>query len=175
MNMTLHEKMVKDYNTHSFTHLYLFGFIYKGTVYMSRKNSDILSYVTTLGTGSKARYGGQKVLRFQPNNQQRLLLMQGCEAICSKEYFNDLCENSKYNRGEIFEMLIHQRYGQEWKKDNVPFYKGGDIEIFGQAYQIKFERASFASEAQLLRLTEEMGYQVRYPFVTRPGAATSPC
>ena len=34
----------------------------------------------------------------------------------------------------------------DWEKDNVPFTEGGDIEINGKAFQIKYEKATFTNE-----------------------------
>ena len=63
-------------------------------------------------------------------------------------------ENSKYNKGEIFEKFITEYFGQKWEKDNIPFTEAGDIEINGVAYQIKYELASFCSETTLARLSK---------------------
>ena len=60
-------------------------------------------------------------------------------------------EESKYNRGEIFEKLVTEFYGQKWEKDNVPFTDDGDLTVNGIAYQIKFQKATFTSEKQLAR------------------------
>jgi hypothetical protein len=66
--------------------------------------------------------------------------------------FETLVEESKYNKGEIFEKLVTENFGQEWTKDNVPFTKGGDLTVNGIAYQIKFEKATFTNEKTLARL-----------------------
>ena len=52
-----------------------------------------------------------------------------------------MVENSKYNKGEIFEKLITESYGQKWEKDNVPFFSGADLTVNNIAYSIKFEKA----------------------------------
>ena len=62
---------------------------------------------------------------------------------------------SKYNFGEVFEKLETERVGQTWVKDNVPFTEDGDLTVDGIAYQIKFEKATFLTEAQALRLRAE--------------------
>lgn len=152
--MTLHNTMINNYNKASATHNYIFGFTYKKVVYMAKAKADILPYVTCLGQGS-VRYNHEKVLRFQPTNAQKLLLMQGAKAICSEGYFEDLVKKSKYNRGEIFEKIIHEMNGQTWEKDRIPFWEGPDIQIGEIGYQIKFQKASFASESKLLKLTEK--------------------
>ena len=57
-----------------------------------------------------------------------------------------MVETTKYNKGEIFEKLITEYFGMKWEKDNVPFTEGGDIEINGKAFQIKYEKATFTNE-----------------------------
>ena len=68
--------------------------------------------------------------------------------------FDDMVKESKYNKGEIFEKLVTEQYGQEWEKDSVPFTKAGDIEINGIAYQIKYEAANFTTEKTLASLSK---------------------
>ena len=145
--------MIDFYNNNSFTHEYIFGVKLSGVVYMVKATADCLPYVLTL---DKASRGAGYALKFKPNNAQRAeLLALGGVALCSVEYLESLTASSKYNRGEIFEKLVTEYYGQEWEKDNIPFTKAGDIEIDGVAYQIKYEKASFINEAQMNRMRAE--------------------
>ncbi len=73
--------------------------------------------------------------------------------LCSEEFFNELKTMSKYNFGELFEKLITEMNGQEWTKDNVPFTEDGDLTVNGVAYQLKFEKATFITEAQMMRMS----------------------
>ena len=65
-----------------------------------------------------------------------------------------MVKNSKYNKGEIFEKLMTEHYGQTWVKDSVPFTKDGDLTVDGVAYQIKYESATFTNEKTLMNLTK---------------------
>ena len=76
------------------------------------------------------------------------------KAICSEKYYEKIEKNSKYNRGKKKKKMVTEFVGQEWKKDNVPFTKDGDITIKGIAYQIKFNKATFANEKSLENLTK---------------------
>lgn len=145
--------MIDFYNNNSFTHEYIFGVKFSGVVYMVKATADCLPYVLTL---DKASRGAGYALKFKPNNAQRaMLLALGGVALCSVEYLESLTASSKYNRGEIFEKLVTEYYGQKWEKDNVPFTKAGDIEVDGVAYQIKYEKASFINESQMVRMRAE--------------------
>lgn len=149
-NITLFNKMVEFYNSKAYTHNYIFGFNYKGNVYMVKTTSKVLAYVLKL---DKASRGKGYSLRFKPNNKIReMLLAEGAELICSVEMFDELVKTSKYNKGEIFERLVTEWYGQEWEKDNVPFTDDGDLTVDGIAYQIKYEQATFITEAQMMRM-----------------------
>ena len=83
------------------------------------------------------------------------MMSLNAEVLCSEKFFDELCEMSKYNRGEIFEKLITEHFGQVWTKDNIPFTEAGDIEVDGIAYQVKFEKATFINEAQMMRMSAE--------------------
>ena len=72
--------------------------------------------------------------------------------LCSTEMFNTLVAESKYNKGEIVEKLVTEYFGQTWTKDNVPYTEDGDITVDGIKYQIKFEKATFINEGQMIRM-----------------------
>lgn len=149
MNTALFLKMINGYNKHAFTHNYIFGFTYKGNVYMVRTTSEILPAILMLDLASRnAGYS----LRFKPNNRIKVALLPNAELICSEAYFEACFKNSKYNRGEIFEKMVTERFGQTWVKDNIPFTDDGDITVDGIAYQIKYQKATFISEAGLANI-----------------------
>ena len=148
-NTALLNNLINRYNNLSFTHNYIFGFIYKKNVYAVVATSEILPYILTLDMASR---GAGCALRFNPTNEQKVfLLSKGAELICSKEYFEQTVVESKYNKGEIFEKMVTEKCGQTWIKDNVPFTNGGDLTVDGIAYQIKFEKATFTNEKFLAR------------------------
>lgn len=149
-NIALFEKMVNTYNSKAYTPNYIFGIDYKGNIYKVTVDHEILSLILKL---DKASRGKGYSLRFKPNNKIReMLLAKGAQLICSTEYFKKLTSESKYNKGEIFEKLVTEWYGQTWEKDSIPFTEDGDLTVDGIAYQIKFEQATFLTEAQMLRL-----------------------
>ena len=149
MNTALFLDMIDRYNSHSFTHNYIFGFSYKGNVYMSFAKSDILPAILML---DKASRNVGYSLRFKPNNDIKVALLANAELLCSVKFLEDMVASTIYNRGEIFEKIVTERYGQTWVKDHVPFNEAGDIEIDGIAYQIKYQKATFVSEAGLHNL-----------------------
>lgn len=160
MNTILFKTLIDGYNAISYTHNYIFGFTYKGMIYMSFQNSEILPYIATLDT-SPEKNGG-KSIRFKPTVKQKLALLPEAKPVCSEEYFNALCKEkyinakgkpTKYNRGEVFEKLMTEYFGQVWEKDKVPFTDGPDVVGNGIPYQVKFEKATFTCELWLANLT----------------------
>ena len=148
-NTALHISLINRYNAVAFTHEYIWGFIYKKNVYMAITSSDVMPFVTCL---DKASRGAGYALRFCPNADQKIALMPNAELLCSETYFNEQVASTKYNKGEIFEKMVTEFFGQEWEKDNVPFTEDGDITVNGIAYQIKFQKATFCNENSIANL-----------------------
>ena len=148
-NISLLKKMIKQYNKVAYTHNYVFGFTYKGNVYMSFTDSTILPYILKL---DKASRGAGMALRFCPTVEQKFALLEGATVLCSIKYFNEVVASSKYNKGEIFEKMVTEYFGQEWEKDTVPFYKGADLTVDEIGYQLKYEKATFTNEKALANI-----------------------
>jgi len=148
-NMTLLNDMIDRYNALAYTHEYIFGFAYKGVVYMAHVDNCLLPQLLKL---DKASRGAGMALRFCPTNDVKVYMLQYAEPLCSTALFNDMVSESKYNKGEIFEKLVTEAYGQEWKKDNVPFTEDGDLTVHGIAYQLKYEKATFTNEKSLMKM-----------------------
>lgn len=148
-NASLFKSMIERYERASFAKQYILGFAYKGNVYMARTDASVFPYVMTLDLASR---GAGCSIRFCPTNDQKLFLLNRSTILCSEKFFNETCASSIYNRGEIFEKLVTEFYGQTWEKDNVPFTEAGDIEINEIAYQIKYQKSTLASEKTLERL-----------------------
>lgn len=141
------------YNKTAYAHLYIMGFRMNGNIYFVIVKAQMLDHLTKL---DKASRGAGYSLRFKPTKAQKNLMMSlEAKVLCSEKFFDELVEMSKYNRGEVFEKLITEYFGQTWVKDNIPYTEAGDIEVDGIAYQIKFEKATFITEAQMMRMRAE--------------------
>lgn len=148
-NTALYMNLIDRYNAVAYTPNYIWGFEYKGNVYMATTDHSIMPFICKL---DKASRGAGYALRFCPNTQQKLALMPKAELLCSKKFFEETYAACKYNRGEVFEKLVTEHYGQVWEKDNVPFTKDGDITVNGVAYQIKYQKATFCNEQSIANL-----------------------
>ena len=149
-NTALFKSMIDRYNSVAFTHEYIWGYEYKGNIYMAITSADYMPIVCTL---DKASRGAGYSLRFCPNAQQKVTLMTSATLLCSKKYFDSEVESSIYNRGEIFEKMVTEYFGQVWEKDTIPFTEDGDITVNGVAYQIKFQKATFCNEKSIANLS----------------------
>ena len=149
MNTALFMNLIDRYNAAAYTHEYIWGFEYKGNIYMAITDSSVMPYICKL---DKASRGAGYALRFCPTADQKLVLMPNAELLCSKKFFEETYTNSKYNRGEIFEKMVTEYFGQVWKKDNIPFTEDGDITVNDTAYQIKFQKATFCNEKSIASL-----------------------
>ena len=66
-------------------------------------------------------------------------------------------KSDKYNKGVMAEQLVYKLYNQPWSgKDNIPFYKSGDITVNGEKIQIKFEHARLCYGSTLKRLIKTL-------------------
>lgn len=148
-NTALFMNLIDRYNAVAYTHNYIWGFEFKGNIYMAITDSSYMPHICKL---DKASRGAGYALRFYPNAQQKVALMPKAEVICSKKFFEETCADSKYNKGEIFEKMVTEKYGQAWEKDSIPFTKAGDIEVDGIPYQIKFQKATFCNERTIASL-----------------------
>ena len=148
-NTALLLNLIDRYNDLAYTHRYIFGFFFHGNVYMAYANASTLPAILCV---DKASRGQGMALRFCPNKDIKIALMADAEMICSKKYFEDMLTNSKYNKGEIFEKLVTEYYGQTWEKDTVPFWVQGDICVDGKELQIKLDSATLMNTKQIARL-----------------------
>ena len=151
-NINLFVTMIDRYHSMSFTDSYIWGFTFDGNVYMVATSGTWVERVCCLDRASR---GQGYSLRFKPTKAQKIMLLaQGAKVLCSVEFFNAVYASSKYNRGEIFEKMVTEYFGQVWEKDRVPFTEGGDVEDGGVAYQVKFEKATFCNEKSLANLSK---------------------
>ena len=149
-NLALKKDMIEKYRSIAFTDSYIIGFTYNKNVYYQFADGNSMENFTCLDRASR---GAGMALRFRPTRDMRAYMATFSKVLCSKEYFDSLVSESKYNRGEIFEKLITEIVaGKVWEKDSVSFTKASDVEINGKPYQIKFSNATITNEKTLHNL-----------------------
>ena len=137
--------MLKTYRQFSAADNYILGFVYEKMLYMVRVAEIMPRY---LNVEEASRNQGENLrLRLKKKHKEQLMKKA---PIClgSADCLND----SKYNKGEVFEKLVTEYYGQTWKKDTVPFWVQGDINLNGEEVQIKLDSATLMNTKQIAKL-----------------------
>ena len=154
-NTALKMEMLGNYHKMAFTDNYILGFSYKGNIYITYRKAEHMANLVKLDVASR---GQGYSIRFKPTTSDKIYLLTSSKVICSAKFFNEMVENTKYNRGEILEKLVTEiEAGKVWEKDNIPFTEAGDVEINGIPYQVKFEKATFTNEKALESLMAKAG------------------
>ena len=137
--------LIKTYRKYSAADNYILGFIFNHMVYMVRVAEIMPRY---LNVEEASRNQGENLrLRLKKVHKEQLLKKN---PICLGSA--DCLNSDKYNKGEIFEKLVTEYYGQIWEKDTLPFWTCGDININGEEVQIKLDSATLLNTKQVKRL-----------------------
>ena len=139
------QTMINHYRKHSAADSYILGFSLDKMIYFVEVD-EIMPRFLQIGQASRGR---GEVLRMKMKKSHKQNLMKK-NPICLGSI--DLLENDHYNKGEIFEKLVTEYYGQIWEKDTIPFWVQGDINLNGKEVQIKFDNASLINEGQIKKL-----------------------
>ena len=137
--------MIKNYRKYSAADSYIVGFVSDKNLYMVEMD-EIKPRFLNVEVASRNQ-GENLRLRLKKNHKAQLMKKN---PICLGSA--DLLETEKYNKGEIFEKIVTEYYGQEWKKDTVPFWVQGDITVDGKEVQIKLDSATLMNTKQIKKL-----------------------
>ena len=139
------------------THAYVFGYAVGGIVYAARvMDARALLPLLTYVDKASSKNGGTYSLKYRANmTTWAAVVSQAVEVkmVCTVEYLENLKANSKKNRGQLFEELVAKTFGGELEtKSNLKFTEGGDMNLDGVAYQIKYTKATFTDEKTIQNL-----------------------
>jgi hypothetical protein len=137
--------MIKNYRRYSAADEYIVGFTYNKMLYMVSMDEI------------KPRFLNVEVASRNQGENLRLRLKASHKASLMKKHPiclgpADSLVTDKYNKGEIFEKMVTEYYGQEWKKDTIPFWVQGDINLNGKEIQIKLDSATLMNTKQIKKL-----------------------
>lgn len=143
------QTLINTYRRYSVADSYILGFIVDHMLYMV----EVAEIMPRLLTVEEASRNQGENLRLRIRKAQKAQLMKK-NPICLG---SDSCLIAdKYNKGEIFEKLVTEYYGQTWQKDNVPFYKDGDINVDGKKIQIKLDSATLMNTKQIKNIKKAL-------------------
>lgn len=140
--------MMTAYNKNSASHIYYFGFVVAGLLYvMTGMTFDEIATYFKMDRASTAK-GGFRKIRIRANSADLKALLPKALLIGSADLLND----PHWNKGEMFEKIITEQFaGEKWVKDSVPFFVDGDATIDGVKVQIKLNGAELTNEKILAR------------------------
>ena len=140
--------MTETYRANAAAHVYYFGFVLAGLLYVvAGMTFDELSVYFKADRASSSR-GGFAKIRIRATSADLKVLAPIATLLGSADLLND----PHWNKGEMFEKVITERFtATEWVKDNVPFFKAGDVEINGEQVQVKLNGAELTNEKILKR------------------------
>lgn len=141
--------MIRNYRKFSIADSYILGFIYDKMLYMLEVAEIAPRF---LNVEEASRNQGEN-LRLRLKKAHKASLMKK-QPICLGSA--DCLNAEKYNKGEIFEKLVTEYFGQVWKKDTVPFYKDGDITVNGKKIQIKLDSATLMNTKQIKNIKKAL-------------------
>ena len=139
------QTFVKTYRNYSAADSYILGFTYNKNLYMIEV-AEIMPRFLSVEEASRNQ-GENLRLRIRKKYKEQLL-RKGAICIGSAD---DLTAE-KYNKGEIFEKLVTEHFGQTWEKDTIPFWVQGDINVDGREIQIKLDSATLMNTKQISKL-----------------------
>lgn len=142
--MTTKRTMIKHYRNHSAADSYILGFTFNKNLYMVEVAEIIPRF---LSVEQASRNQGENLRLRIKRNLKAQLMKKNPVCLGSAELLNA----EKYNKGEIFEKLVTEHFGQVWEKDNIPFWVQGDIEVEGRQIQIKLDSATLMNTKQIAK------------------------
>lgn len=134
--------MINEYRKYSAADEYIIGYIYEHQIYFIVTPEIDEDYLAI----EKASRNQGENLRLRMKSAQKKALMASNPVCLGSE---EALTAGKYNKGENFEKLVTEYFGQIWEKDNIPFWVQGDIRLNNKEVQIKLDSATLMNTKQL--------------------------
>lgn len=139
------QTMIKNYRKFSAADGYILGFVSDGSLFMVEVAEIMPRY---LNVEEASRNQGQNLrLRLRKAHKAELMKKSPIKLGCAADLVNE-----KYNKGEIFEKMVTEYFGQTWEKDTIPFWVSGDIRVNGKELQIKLDTATLVNTKTLHKI-----------------------
>lgn len=142
------DRMRKDYERFTKAQGYIIGFPVGQDVYFVKMDKIPRRFTKIQKECSKAGGGYGLYVSVRSARAKKELVKKAIKIGTLEEL-----ENEKYNKGVMFEKMVWEFYGQEFRgKDNVPFFESGDITIDGKEIQVKYLHARICYDKTLTKL-----------------------
>ena len=134
----------KYYEKFSAANSHIVGFVYNHDLYMVEMENIPPRYLCE--SAASRGQGNSLRLRIKKKYKEQLI-RKGAICLGSEDMLD-----GAYNKGEEFERLVTEYFGQTWTKDSVPFWTRGDINVNGREIQIKLDSATLINESRITSL-----------------------
>lgn len=139
------QTMIRNYRKYSAADSYIVGYVYDKMLYFVEMAEIAPRF---LNVEEASRNQGENLRLRIKKNYKRQLMKKNPVCLGSA----DRLTADKYNKGEIFEKLVTEYFGQTWEKDTIPFWVQGDINLDGREVQIKLDSATLMNTKQIKKL-----------------------
>ena len=134
--------MINHYRRHSVADAYIIGFVENHELYMAQVDEIMPRF---LSVEAASRNQGDN-LRLRIKKQYKAYFIKHGAIHMGNE---SLLFGDKYNKGELFEKAVTEKFGLVWEKNNIPFWVQGDIQVNGAEIQIKLDGATLLNTKQI--------------------------
>lgn len=131
---------VKEYNRLNGADKYIVAFPFNNEIHYVVVNHLKMNWLK-LSREAKSKGGHQKVKLYASLKE---LATMNHFYLCDKETFEEWTK-FYHNKGNAIEKIIADVNGMDFTPNSFPFYRGGDIEIDGVSYQLKWYEASLTN------------------------------
>lgn len=103
-------------------------------------------------TSKNSKGISHKKIVFRPNQNQIDELSQKYKPLFTmliNDFNNEKLINNINNNGEMFEKIVVEKFGEKWRRTNIPFDIEPDLKVNNVKFQIKFMRAEICNEQNL--------------------------
>lgn len=148
------DRMRKQYEMLTAAEGYIIGFEENGIVYGAYLDKIPRRYTRVQKESSSCGGGYGLYVNVKSKKAKAELMKKGAVKMGTLAEL----ENSEYNRGVMFEKMVYETNGQEFRgKDNVPFDVAGDITLNGKEIQVKYAHARICYDKTLKKKMKNRG------------------
>lgn len=103
-------------------------------------------------------------IRLKVSNELKKDILENGMLLSDIERKNEYKKMFNYNNGQISEWLVKDKFNVNYQRDNLPYYRFGDMDICYNTYQIKSHKATFCTLSQLQRYIDRYGLRKYYSY-----------
>ena len=148
--------MIRYYRKFSAAERYILGFVENHIVYMVEVDEIMPRFLTieqaSRNQGENLRLRSRKTHKAALMKHNAIALGKDTELIDSIGHLNNKGKMAYWNKGEMFEKMVTEYFGQIWEKDTVGFWVQGDINLNGVEVQIKLADATLMDTNKMHKL-----------------------